>query len=1335
MKISTTSKCGIYSGVMVSAILLVFLLGMAANQVRSEKQEFSVNPKGKFIFEFALQYVGKVTITAKWEGRYPAIMTLKDPLGKVYGSKRGTSPLRLEFQSTKQLLNKGGEWKVIFDNVGSLKVKGIITIAYSPPKSAPTVKKPKQGWCCLNGEIFLTTETQCRESKGTFFSTREEAEEHCREERPQPPHPEEGWCCKDGKVFPATGEECRDHGGDFFATREEAEEHCREEHPQPPPPEEGWCCKDGKVFPATEEECHERRGAFFPTREEAEEHCREEHPQPPHPEEGWCCKDGKVFPATEEECRERGGDFFPTQEEAEEHCREERPHPPPPEEGWCCKDGKVFPAIEEECRERGGDFFATREEAERHCREEHPQPPHPEGGWCCKGGRVFPATEEECVERGGQFYVCEEDARRYCPKHEMVPRPEHEIAPPPREPRDYPAIPTANLDVDDLVPLTTLEKVVDAHAFEVWEGEIARGRPFPVADEHGDILAYVFPYIRGTSHFPEYEQIFDRVRRLRDTTLTQMGAQFGYIYVSATRRNFPILMVSHYLHPYFLVGDMAQEHARRHFDTNEVRLEKIYFINPHEEYFEFVSNGNSILINVNSLEKKSPAEALSVEPSAPRTKEHLRIIEEAWDRATRFAPVGTRAEDASKTHTEKRILHWKRIPIFPHTWWCVPTSEAMILGFWDHYEKGSGTFLGYGRLIKYWFTHPSYCHLSTGPQANCAWSSAIHNNVPNIIDDIIDPKTGTWSTGYKNLEDRVYKMYKYKFSSGTVTPTAENQWAWNDIKKEVDNGRPSFFSYAKHMVVAIGYRVTTSGQKLVIVYDTYGATSKQKLKEHTYSICNGFRWLVPGGGTSLDHLIIDSPDGGETLSRMVPYNITWWVWGVKIEKTTISFSADAGRTWTTLASDVNTKVGKNTYQWLPDKTTKKARIRIYGYTDKKELIAADGSEKDFTVKTISLNNWGNWKSLGKPPLSGHYGVERLVVGQNQDGRLEIFAVGSDGALWHKYQTTPNSGSWSGWANLGKPPGGLLLSTLAVGRNKDGRLEVVAIASDGALWHRYQKKPNQGPWIGWGSMGKPPGITKFISTPVIGQNQDGRLEVFVFGSDGALWHRYQPKPSAGPWSSWSSMGKPSGSGKFYARPAVARNKDGRLQVFAMAGTPGKSEFQLSNTALWNKYQPKPDHKGSWGSWNNMGKPSGASWPSPAVGWNKDGRLEVYVPGGDGALWHKYQTKPNPIAWSGWASLGNPPGGIKVLSQIEAAANKDGRLEVFTFGIRGKGPASVIAPWHIWQKLPNNGWGSWAGLGPLPGKNLESLYVGQNKDGRLEVFAIASDDNTLWHIRQK
>jgi hypothetical protein len=926
MNISKPLKSRIFFTIILLTIFLLMFNGRAAAQAKTEKQNFNVQGKGTYDFEFTLQSVGNLTITANWQGGFPGVLTLKDPNGKVQKQQKGSSPIKLEFWVTQQLLNLDGEWKITFYNESRLKTSGTITITYP----TPTFTQPQQGWCCSDGRVFSTTREECRKRSGQFFSTREQAEEHCHQERPRPEEPKD--------------------------------------QPQPEEPEQGWCCKDGRVFPATEAECREQGGQFFYSREQAEEHCQEERPLP-RPEEGWCCKDGRVFPATEAECREQGGQFFPTREQAEEHCREERPRPEEPEEhpgpeehprpeeikeGWCCKDGHVFPTNLLECCVRRGQFFETREQAEEHCRQEFPQPkehPRPEGGWCCKDGEVFPAREAECAERGGQFYVCEEDARRYC----TVLEPGHEIEPPPPplpHMRPYPAVPTANLDVEGLVPLEILEKVANAHAHEIWGEEIAPGPPFPVADREGNVFAYAFHYIRGSRHFPGYEQIFDRVRRgQQESEVAQMAEQFGYIYVSATDKNFPVLMVSHYLHPYFLVGDFAQEQANRHFDSDRVRLDKIYFLNPHDEYFEFVFQGKSIVFNVNSLEQKTRAAALEVEPLVHKTDEHMMKIKEAWKLVTQFQPVGILIEGVTITHMEKKIANWQRLPPIPHTWWCVPTTQANILGFWDNYAKGSGTFLGYGRFIKYWFEHPSYCHLSTGPQANCQWSGAIHNNVPDIIDVIIDPQTGTWRTGFTDLTDFVFKMYKYKFSNGEVKPSAANGWAWNDVKKEVNSGRPAFWSFQKHSVTSIGYRITNSGQKLVITYDSYGVTFSQKIKEYTYDWCNGFRWVIPGGGTNIDHMIIDSPDGGEVLTMKVPYNITWWVWGVKITKSTIYFSADGGKTWTTIASNVNTTLGKNSYQWLPNKATSKGRIRIECYTGTNELIAADGSATDFTIKT------------------------------------------------------------------------------------------------------------------------------------------------------------------------------------------------------------------------------------------------------------------------------------------------------------------------------------------------------------------------------------------------
>ena len=85
----------------------------------------------------------------------------------------------------------------------------------------------------------------------------------------------------------------------------------------------------------------------------------------------------------------------------------------------------------------------------------------------------------------------------------------------------------------------------------------------------------------------------------------------------------------------------------------------------------------------------------------------------------------------------------------------------------------------------------------------------------------------------------------------------------------------------------------------------------------------------------------------------------------------------------------------------------------------------------------------------------------------------------------------------------------------VTRNADGRLEVFVIGSDHGLWHMWQTAPNNG-WSSWASLGG------WIDELSVGQNADGRLEVFARGSDHALWHQWQTAPNNG-WSGWASLG--------------------------------------------------------------------------------------------------------------------------------------------------------------------------------------------------------------------
>jgi serine protease AprX len=317
-----------------------------------------------------------------------------------------------------------------------------------------------------------------------------------------------------------------------------------------------------------------------------------------------------------------------------------------------------------------------------------------------------------------------------------------------------------------------------------------------------------------------------------------------------------------------------------------------------------------------------------------------------------------------------------------------------------------------------------------------------------------------------------------------------------------------------------------------------------------------------------------------------------------------------------------------------------------------EVFARGTDHALWHIWQVALNSgWSNWDSLGG-------WIDAPAVTRNSDGRLEALVIGADHALWHNWQTAPNNG-WSGWASLGG-----VIDMVAVGQNADGRLEVFARGTDGALWHIWQTVPSGG-WSDWASLG---GVIDLIA---VGRNADGRLEVFARGMDGALWHIWQLAPN-GSWSDWHSLGGT------IDQLAIGQNADGRLEVFARG----------VDRALWHIWQVAPSN--GWSAWDSLG-----GWIDvPNVTRNADGRLEVFVIGADHGLWHKWQTSPN----SGWSDWGSRGGWIDTLA---VGQNADGRLEAFARGMDG-------AMWHIWQTAPNNGWSDWASLGGI----IDQLSVGQN-----------------------
>jgi hypothetical protein len=240
----------------------------------------------------------------------------------------------------------------------------------------------------------------------------------------------------------------------------------------------------------------------------------------------------------------------------------------------------------------------------------------------------------------------------------------------------------------------------------------------------------------------------------------------------------------------------------------------------------------------------------------------------------------------------------------------------------------------------------------------------------------------------------------------------------------------------------------------------------------------------------------------------------------------------------------------------------------------------------------------------------------------------------------------------------------------------GYADFFAVDTSGTLWHTPMNGNNV-----WDSLG---GICTSSPAAVAWSSSYFRQDVFVRGSDGAVWWKYYQNDG---WSGWQSLGGKLAPG---AAPAVASWSAGRLDVFV--------EGQEGN--LWHK-----GYDGAWSGWQNLGgkltsspaATSGFGSPTPST----TGNIQVFVRGSDNAVWQKNW---NGAAWSSWESLYG-----------QAAPNT--------------GPAVSQDLWvivqgtdhQLWQYAGETSGASWEHLGVAPPEALSASSPG--------ATCIPANDHTL------
>jgi hypothetical protein len=244
-----------------------------------------------------------------------------------------------------------------------------------------------------------------------------------------------------------------------------------------------------------------------------------------------------------------------------------------------------------------------------------------------------------------------------------------------------------------------------------------------------------------------------------------------------------------------------------------------------------------------------------------------------------------------------------------------------------------------------------------------------------------------------------------------------------------------------------------------------------------------------------------------------------------------------------------------------------------------------------------------------------------------DGRLQMVVRGGDGAIWHAGRTVPNHVSFSPWTTLGgwKSPSRHFADPVAA--LHDGRVLVFASGSDGAVWYTGQINADQGSWSPWRRIAAHP----VASRPATVHDAAGRLNLLVRGENAAIWQYTLQRD--GEWT-WASLGGVVvGAPVAVLRGPAAAGAPARLEVFARGANGALWHCHETRPDVFAPWQQLSYHAPL--AYGARGEPVFAARPQLVE--NRDGRLELVV-AGDALpyLWHAAEVAPA-SGWTAWRPL--------------------------------------------------------------------------------------------------
>jgi len=287
-----------------------------------------------------------------------------------------------------------------------------------------------------------------------------------------------------------------------------------------------------------------------------------------------------------------------------------------------------------------------------------------------------------------------------------------------------------------------------------------------------------------------------------------------------------------------------------------------------------------------------------------------------------------------------------------------------------------------------------------------------------------------------------------------------------------------------------------------------------------------------------------------------------------------------------------------------------------------QFVFGLSSNRSLVYKAGSGNQWNaTWSDLG-----GNFTYAPVVVSPSP-GNLAAIGIQEDQALyWKAYR----NGTWElTWTRLGGTWG----TALSAVSRSSSFINVYGVESEGG--HLQQSgwaldADGSAKWLGFVNLGG----ACFSSPSAVAWN-GSREDIFVRGSDNALWHLYWNWNTS--WSKWESLG-----GIITSPPLTVSAEEGWLDIFVLG---------MGNSFCWRGFRQV------WMSWDCISENlTFESIPSATVIGSK--RVDAVGLASDDHTYHKSLTD---TSWStNWDDLGGPLNGAPVAASF--APNKGSVLGI-------------------------------------------------------------------------